>query len=226
MKRKEVLIGVIGGCIGAFLTMAVGLFTPMGVVTQSQNQDGVFGKITCREIEVVDGRGDMQVRIYAGKYDGFNGGRVEVFGKSDGYADEQASTGISEYGGHLALARQPVPKSGVVIGGNQYGGRVAVLNKMGTICAGMRSTERGGIVDVWGGPRNAAMQITEHGGSVAVVRMTDDGDAVRRFAAMSITEHGGRISVGGEGEKKAVMRVDEDGNGTFSSWDRNGNRLK
>ena len=40
MKRKEVLIAaVVGGCIGAVLTMGVGLFAPVGVAAQSQPTD-------------------------------------------------------------------------------------------------------------------------------------------------------------------------------------------
>ena len=39
MKRKDVLIAVIGGCIGALVTMSVGLFAPVGVVAQSQPTD-------------------------------------------------------------------------------------------------------------------------------------------------------------------------------------------
>ena len=39
MKRKDVLIAVIGGCIGALVTIGVGLFAPAGVVAQSQPTD-------------------------------------------------------------------------------------------------------------------------------------------------------------------------------------------
>ena len=50
MRRKEVLIAVVGGIGGAILTMVVRLFARL----EAQNQsDAVFGKITCGEIEVV-----------------------------------------------------------------------------------------------------------------------------------------------------------------------------
>ena len=39
MKRKDVLIAVIGGCVGALVTMSAGLFAPVGVVAQSQPTD-------------------------------------------------------------------------------------------------------------------------------------------------------------------------------------------
>ena len=51
MNTKAGLYAVIGGVVGAVLTMAVGLFLPQAAQSQS---DAVFGKITCRELEVVD----------------------------------------------------------------------------------------------------------------------------------------------------------------------------
>ena len=39
MKRQDVLIAVIGSCIGALVTMGVELFAPVGVVAQSQPTD-------------------------------------------------------------------------------------------------------------------------------------------------------------------------------------------
>ena len=50
MKRKEALYAVIGGCVGAVLTMVVCSVVPIGAQSQS---DAIFGKITCREMEVV-----------------------------------------------------------------------------------------------------------------------------------------------------------------------------
>ena len=43
MKRKDVLIAMIGGCIGALVTMGVGLFAPVGVV-------GLISAHRCRGI--------------------------------------------------------------------------------------------------------------------------------------------------------------------------------
>ena len=88
MKRKEVLIAVIGGCFGALVTMGVGLFSPVGVV--AQNQDVVFGKITCTEIEVIDSLGERRCFIFSGT----EGGTVLVSGKGEG----KAVMGINEYG--------------------------------------------------------------------------------------------------------------------------------
>ena len=83
MKRKDILIAVIGGCIGALVTMGVGLFAPVGVVAQSYDQDASFGTITCRNIEVVElyptkgGWRDIPMVIIGSDEDG---GSVTVWG--------------------------------------------------------------------------------------------------------------------------------------------------
>ena len=112
MKRKEVLIAaVVGGCIGAVLTMSVGLFMPVGVVAQSYNHDATFGTITCRLIRVVNERGIT--RGYMSPYGG-----VGVYGKEklavsiggdgvfvfrEGLGTVAAEMGIDEHGGVVAV---------------------------------------------------------------------------------------------------------------------------
>ena len=61
----------------------------MGVV--AQNQDAVFGKITCREPVVVDSSGELRCSI--NNYFK-HGGNVRVFGKGEG----EAVMGINQYG--------------------------------------------------------------------------------------------------------------------------------
>lgn len=53
MKRKELFYAVIGGCIGALITMIVGLLSPLHVIAQSQPTDAEFGTLRCREIGIV-----------------------------------------------------------------------------------------------------------------------------------------------------------------------------
>ena len=50
MRRKEVLYAVIGGVVGAVLTMAVGRLSPLGA---QNGEDAVFGTITCTGLNVV-----------------------------------------------------------------------------------------------------------------------------------------------------------------------------
>ena len=63
MQKREILFGVFCGVIGAVLTMVAGLFSAAG--TQNEVQDVEFGKITCREIVVVDEDRTELVRIDA-----------------------------------------------------------------------------------------------------------------------------------------------------------------
>ena len=46
MLRKEILIAVIGGVIGAVLAMAAGSIAPLGA--QNEVKDAVFATIECR----------------------------------------------------------------------------------------------------------------------------------------------------------------------------------
>ena len=53
MNTKERLYAVIGGCVGAVLTMVVCSFFPLGVQSQADS----FGEITCTRLRVVDSDG-------------------------------------------------------------------------------------------------------------------------------------------------------------------------
>ena len=98
MKRKEVLIAVIGGFVGALVTMGVGLFVPVGVVAQSQNQAATFGTITCRMIRVVDNEGEIRAVMSAYEH----GGDVSVANNQGNYsasmnADENGNGAVSTW---------------------------------------------------------------------------------------------------------------------------------
>lgn len=73
MNRKASLYAVIGGCVGAVLTMAVCSVIPLG----AQNGDATFGEITCTRLKMVDAVGATLVTL-----DTFgNGGVVAVMAK-------------------------------------------------------------------------------------------------------------------------------------------------
>ena len=125
MKRKEVLMAVIGGFFGALVTMMVGLFLPMGVVAQSYNQDAVFGTITCRKIEVVElyptkgGWRDIPMVIIGSDEDG---GSVTVWGYKRQTGVPSALLSLSEKKGELRA----------LMGVNEYGnGVVATWDRNG-----------------------------------------------------------------------------------------------
>ena len=125
MKRKDILIAVIGGCIGALVTMGVGLFAPVGVVAQSYDQDARFGTITCRKIEVVElyptkgGWRDIPMVIIGSDEDG---GSVTVWGYKRPTNLPSAMLNLHEKKGELRA----------LMGVNEYGnGVVATWDKNG-----------------------------------------------------------------------------------------------
>ena len=88
--------------------------------------------------------------------------------------------------------------------------------------------EDGGSVRVFGkdGKEGSAqMVINDNGGSVAV--RGKDGEGKRVMAKMAINDNGGSVAVHGKGntDSRAVMGVNEYGNGAVSTWDKNGYRL-
>lgn len=65
MRKKEGLYAVVGGCVGAVLTMAVCSLSPLGAQSQL---DGNLGKIICTGLTVVDpdATPDLGVRVRLG----------------------------------------------------------------------------------------------------------------------------------------------------------------
>ena len=59
MRRKESVYAVIGGIVGAVLTLAVCSVMPLG----AQNGNATFGEITCTKLNVVDAAGETNVYL-------------------------------------------------------------------------------------------------------------------------------------------------------------------
>ena len=170
MKTKEAWYAVIGGVVGAVLTMMAGSVVPTGAQDETTGLN--VGEITCTGLSVVDAEGNT--RIWLTSFLG--GGTVGVFGKKGG---------------------------GVMLNVNDNGGWVEVFDN--------------------GVNTRIAMGATEKGGSVVV--SDSDGNTNVEIAT---TEHGGQIGVfgkGGDGKPRAVMQVNEYGNGAVSTWDKNSYRL-
>ena len=129
MKRKEALYAVVGGCVGAVLTMVVCSFHPLGAQSQS---DSNFGKITCTELDVLNAEGEVVVHIGVLE----NGGVVSVNG-NDG--EPQASMGVFRNGGIVrvngndgeSMASMGVLRNGGVVRVNGNDGKFKVLTKAG-----------------------------------------------------------------------------------------------
>ena len=143
MRRKEVLYAVIGGIVGAVLTMAVGSVMPIG----AQNGDATFGEITCNRLDVVDAQGNSYVILsthqgrsgVVGVYgkesctaqlrDSEHGGQVIIRGK-DG--ERGAIMEVDEYGGHVHVTGKGDDNSRAGMGVNEYGnGAVSTWDKNG-----------------------------------------------------------------------------------------------
>ena len=189
MRKKEVLYAVIGGIVGTVLTMAVGALAPLGA--QDEPKDLNAGRITCRELDVLDAKGNLRAGLNTSEF----GGSVFVVGNLGKGAEMHVT---------------------------KYGGAMFVWGKEAKGGAGMHLDGFGGKVYVEGrGFKEATMSIDELGGRVSVEGK--ESDELKR-AAMSIEGDGGEVNVWGKGAG-ARMGVNKDGNGEFSSWDENGNRL-
>ena len=100
MRRKEALFAVIGGVVGAILTMVVGSFSPLGA--HNEVTDAEFGEIICRRIRVVgwdDTTGTLRGKVVISGTGG--DGYVLV------YSEEGNGTAIigagDEHGGYVTL---------------------------------------------------------------------------------------------------------------------------
>ena len=139
MKRKEALYAVIGGFVGAVVTMVVCSFSPLGAQSKS---DANFGKITCTEIEVVRTDGTLGLLMFVDEH----GGSAAVFDK-DGKVG--AGMVVAEYGGRVNVYNKNA-QSIATMGHEEHNGYVAVYGKDGKLRAYMNVDEHGGRVDVLG----------------------------------------------------------------------------
>ena len=158
MRRKEGLYAVIGGVVGAVLTMAAGLVLPLGA--QNGATDAEFGEITCRKIRVVNERGEQ--RGYWGYLMG--GSELRLFSTDGGGSGLVAS----KYVGNSVYVQSK--KGRAVMEIDEHGGRVRVddLNdKDQRAIAWMGIREHGGIVGVDGkGETRGVMFVDKNGNGV------------------------------------------------------------
>ena len=153
MNRKESLYAVIGGCVGAVLTMVLCSFLPLGV----QSQSGNFGEIICTGMRVVDSQGKTKINIGSITH----GGYVIVSGKEQ----MQVLISTTENGGGIAVYGK-TGETKVAIGATEQGGRVSVDDSDGKTNVGIDATEHGGRVVVFGkgdSKGQANMSVNEYG---------------------------------------------------------------
>ena len=206
MRRKEMLIGVFCGAVGAILAMAGGAVLPLGA--QDDVKDAEFGTINCTGIKIANSNDDYSTMLIPSGISMYS---------SEGLGVHIMSSGKS---GYLSLGRS-VTISG---GSRDVGGSISVSGENGAV--EMEVDEHGGMVRVSGkdGEKAASMVISEYGGRFGV--FGKDGKGVES-ANIAIDEYGGTVSVFGWGSNysRARMGVNEDGNGAIKTWDKNGYRL-
>ena len=210
MKRKETWYAVVGGCVGAVLTIVVCSFPLLGAQSQS---DSNFGKITCTGLEVVNADGKTVVDMVAGR----DGGNTTVKGTNG---------------------------AAVYIWVDENGGRATLYGKVSNLrMVSMKITEDWGQVSInsWNeeGEKKAIMQVGEgnsgvflqHGEShnrraTMIVGLGGSLVNLEGVAVMGAHDDGASIEVLGKDDKvKASMSVNEYGNGSINTWDKNGYRL-
>ena len=152
MNRKGSLYAVIGGVVGAVLTMAAGHVMPIG----AQNGDATFGEITCTKLNVVDVAGETKVSLGTRE----DGGYVDVKGKTG-----SVRLGIDKDGGNIMVWGD---KDGrvVVLGGGAGGMCGYTSMKMGGVR--LNIDEDGGYVGVKGKAGKVGIGSDERGGSIVV----------------------------------------------------------
>ena len=140
MRRKEALFAVIGGIVGAVLTMVAGSFSPLGA--QNEVRDAEFRKITCTGLRVEGADGATAVTLGAVG----NSGSVFVIGK-----EGEIGMTVDSDGGYVRVYDKN-RASGVSMSVDEHGGYVSVLSKTVEILEGVRLSvnERGGRVIVYG----------------------------------------------------------------------------
>lgn len=215
MKTKASLYAVIGGVVGAVLTIAVCSVMPIG----AQNGDAIFGEITCTKLNVVDVEGKTNVSLRTHE----DGGIVKVKGKTG-----DVVLMVDKWGGSVNVWGD---KDGriVVLGGgsggdvwintDENGGSISVGGMGGSVR--LNIDEDGGHVDVKGKAGKVGIGSDEDGGYVNV-----KGKAGK--VGIGSDERGGSIAVSeanGLGAPRVHIGADSLGGGRVMTWDKNGDRL-
>ena len=154
MRSKEMLYAVIGGIVGTVLTMAAGALAPL--VAQDEPVDLNARKITCRELDVVDAKGNLHAGLNFSEF----GGAVFVWGKE---AKGGAAMHLDEFGGKVYVEGRGFKEAAMSI--DEHGGRVSVEGKESNELkrAAMSIDGDGGAVDVWGKGAGARMGVNKSG---------------------------------------------------------------
>ena len=205
MNGKERLYAIIGGCVGAILTLVVCSFLPVG----AQSQVDSFGDITCTGLKVVNANGEELIKLV----DSDGGGSISIYDR--GWLDSDVSQSkqiqLSCKKGASEIAIFSGTQRRISLGTDKYGGTIEVFpNKP---------------LDQWQSFKRTAVKIgaDKKGGTIDILSYRGLGKV-----SMKIDKYGGRVGVFDTDKHalRAAMGVNEYRNGFVSVWDKTGERLK
>ena len=227
MKRRICVRSMV---LGAAI-MLIGMWvSPLISPPVTAQHNGVFDKIQCREIEVIDKDGNEAIRLYTTKHGGDirmdskdgriatmgiaeTGGSVYLSGKGKGLDGGIVSMHTGEDHASLDVKDRLLSDGGIRMYAHDSGGRLDVKGKGlfdgGTVYIGIDS--QGGGVEVSGKGGVAAMGTDEHGGRVDVFNRN------KQFNHQAVISDNNRLF-----NHRATMSVNAFGNGAVSTWDKNG----
>lgn len=227
MKGKEALYAVIGGVVGAVLTMAAGSFSTLGAKDEAADLN--LGNITCKSLKVVDSNGVAGVTISSagsGSIIVWNEGGSSV-GVAIGGGSEEYRYGASVdvYGGNdnITIGRN----IGILVEGRgkaayderigrNHLGMVAIHGILGGIFVNQPLPDRASSVYIGG----------HHGGGILV----KDGKGIKTpgsFGSVAITAtDGGRLEFGDDSDSSgghyAIVETNEHGRLKVGTQDEHG----
>ena len=240
MNTKHYLIisGIVGGVIGSLLTAL--LVPPVAA------QRDKFGEIECTKLTVVDEEGIPRVILNTD----FNQNDFDYDDRAGVFI---TGTGT---GGYVYIDGEKGNRGNLMISTSLYGGRIYSFDKDGDQVASLTADEYGGCLRIHHkddnkdgklyaksvatlkanpGGGHLAVSTKDWGGGMAVLGSDgeigpylelDYKDPSNPQVRLYINDHGGSVVLSGKSEGKAFMGINEYGNGSVSTWDKNGYRQK
>ena len=223
--------------------MLIGMWlSPLISPPVTAQHNGVFDEIQCRKLTVVDDKGKTAV-ILGGYKDWGNRNSIVIFDKQE----KQAVTLHSNVFGNAVIVFNKQGKQAVTLGTSdeEWGqSKVALYDQQGNeavILTGDESVSNSVVVynhqgegasEEWG---NATDRVFNKRWNDAVGLYSSEGGnwvsvfnkQTKTAVDLSHTEYGGRVDVWGNvgnHNPRAMMDINEHGNGVVATWDKNGNR--
>ena len=195
----------------------VGMMVGSVLVPQLVAQHETVSNVTCRELTIVDGAGNPVVRLG----NGANGGSIEVMHIEGATV---INLGVMDSGGAVGVANI-VGEIGVGMRADDGGNDVFVYQKdpIGVLGVALHAGVDGESVEIYNDSEQPVGSLGVVGEKGFVALFDAEGALT---SAMGADKYGGRVAVYGKGELKsqAVLGINQNGNGTVSTRDKNGDR--